>query len=125
VDGELVATEERSLSIDLYFKSEVVLMLEGLGFEDIRVTGGISDRDGQPYQDEPVMFAARAADGSTSVSTQTTAHVVGFHSTATAPPAGTLRGGVARGGVAGPSSVVPTPVSAFGRSPHGAVRRRE
>ena len=60
VDGELVAAEESALSINIYFKSEVVLMLEGAGFGEIRVTGGLDDREAQPYQDERVVFAANA-----------------------------------------------------------------
>lgn len=60
VGGELVAAEERASSANIYLKSEVVLMLEGAGFENIRVTGGLSDREAQPYQDERVVFTANA-----------------------------------------------------------------
>ena len=60
IDGELVAAEESALSINIYFKSEVVLMLEEAGFGEIRVTGGLDDREAQPYQDERVVFTANA-----------------------------------------------------------------
>lgn len=60
VDGEVVAAEESALSSNIYFKSELLLMLESAGFENIRVTGGLSDREAQPYEDERLVFTATA-----------------------------------------------------------------
>lgn len=60
VNGELAASEQSSLSINIYFKSEVLLMLEAAGFRDIQVTGGLSDRDAQPYEDDRLVFTAKA-----------------------------------------------------------------
>jgi len=60
VDGQLVAAEESALPGNIYFKSEVVLMLESAGFGEIRVTGGLSEREAQPYEDERVIFTANA-----------------------------------------------------------------
>jgi SAM-dependent methyltransferase len=42
VAGELVATEEHTLSMRSYFRDELVLMLECAGFHDIDVRGGYS-----------------------------------------------------------------------------------
>ena len=64
-DGELIASEERSLSINIYFKSEVVLMLETAGFVDVQVKAGLTDRDARPWEDAHLMFLARRSGAST------------------------------------------------------------
>lgn len=59
VDGELVAAEEGEIRLNIYFKNEVVCMLESAGFREVRVTGGLTDEDAKPYVDERVVFRAR------------------------------------------------------------------
>jgi hypothetical protein len=44
-DGELVAEDEHRLTLNLYFRNELELMLERTGFVDIAVRGD--------YKDEP------------------------------------------------------------------------
>ena len=44
-DGELVAEEEHVLTMTLYFKDELVLMLERAGFDDVRVRGQYNDAE--------------------------------------------------------------------------------
>jgi SAM-dependent methyltransferase len=58
-DGKRVTREENAIRINLYFKSEVVLMLEAAGFEEIQVRGGLEDRPARPYDDVRLMFLAR------------------------------------------------------------------
>jgi len=43
-DGKLVAQEKRSLRGNMYFKNEVVTMLQLAGFKDIEVMGDYSDQ---------------------------------------------------------------------------------
>jgi len=42
-DGELAAEEEHRLTLGLYFRNELVLMLERAGFADVSVRGGYDD----------------------------------------------------------------------------------
>ena len=58
VDGELIETEESSIALNIYFKNEVVLMLEHAGFQEIHVTGGLGDEVARPYEDERIVFSA-------------------------------------------------------------------
>ncbi|HEX6702607.1 MAG TPA: class I SAM-dependent methyltransferase [Gaiellaceae bacterium] len=44
-DGELVGEEEHQLQLALYFKHELVLMLERAGFGDVTVRGGYDDAE--------------------------------------------------------------------------------
>jgi SAM-dependent methyltransferase len=62
-DGELIASEEGSLSINIYFKSEVVLMLETAGFVDVQVKAGLTEVEARPWNDVHLMFLARRSDG--------------------------------------------------------------
>jgi SAM-dependent methyltransferase len=58
VDGELAAVEEAGIRLNIYLKNEVVLILEAVGFREIRVTGGLTDEDARPYEDDRVVFSA-------------------------------------------------------------------
>lgn len=58
-DGELVAEEERSISIRMLFRDEVVLMLEQAGFADVEVRGPYTDAEPTP-DDDVLVFVARA-----------------------------------------------------------------
>lgn len=60
-DGELVADEEHVLTMMLYFKDELVLMLERAGFGGIRVCGPYNDAEPTPDDDFLVFIAQRAA----------------------------------------------------------------
>jgi hypothetical protein len=42
-DGALETVEERTLTINLYFRNELLLMLERAGFADVRVEGDHND----------------------------------------------------------------------------------
>jgi hypothetical protein len=58
---ELVAEEEHVLTMTLYFKDEVVLMLERAGFEDVCVRGQYNDAEPTVDDDFLVYMAQRAA----------------------------------------------------------------
>ena len=58
VDGELVAEEEHVLTTTLYFKDEIVLMLERAGFVDVDVRGQYNDEPPSP-EDDFLVFVAR------------------------------------------------------------------
>jgi SAM-dependent methyltransferase len=59
VAGELVATEEHTLSMRSYFRDELVLMLERAGFHDVDVRGDYSNDE--PTADHDfLVFIARA-----------------------------------------------------------------
>ena len=60
-DGELVAEEEHLLTVTLYFKDEIVLMLEGAGFEDVRVEGAHNGLEPTRDDDFLVFLARRPA----------------------------------------------------------------
>ena len=59
-DGALDAAEDRTLTINLYFRNELLLMLERAGFADVQVEG---DHNGLPMtpDDEFLVFVARKA----------------------------------------------------------------
>ena len=60
-DGEVVAEEEHVLTMTLYFKDELVLMLERAGFDDVRVRGQYNDAEPTVDDDFLVYIAQRAA----------------------------------------------------------------
>jgi SAM-dependent methyltransferase len=60
-DGELVAQEEHLLKLTLYFKDELVLLLEQAGFEDVEVLGQYNDAPPTPDDDFLVFVARKAA----------------------------------------------------------------
>ena len=57
--GELVAEEEHTIAMTLYFTYEVLLMLERTGFVDIQVRGALSDREPTADDDFVVFIAKR------------------------------------------------------------------
>ena len=57
-DGVLIAEEDHTLDIGLYFTNELVLMLERAGFEVVAVHGGHAER-AATADDEIVVFVAR------------------------------------------------------------------
>jgi hypothetical protein len=54
---ELLAVEERRLSERMYFRDELVLLLELAGFESVAVRAGYADREPTP-DDDFLVFAA-------------------------------------------------------------------
>jgi len=56
--GELVAEEERPLSMRMWFRDELVLMLRSAGFSDVTVRGGYNDEEPRPNHDV-LVFSAR------------------------------------------------------------------
>jgi hypothetical protein len=58
VDDELVRQEEHTLQMTLYFKNELLLLLERAGFRDIEVHGDYSQEPPTPVS-EFVVFVAR------------------------------------------------------------------
>lgn len=54
----LIACEEHGLTAQIYFKSEVLLMLKSAGFHDVQITGGLEDRAPRPWEDERLMLVA-------------------------------------------------------------------
>jgi hypothetical protein len=60
-DGELGAEEDRTLTINLYFRNELVLLLEQAGFADVRIEGDHNDLPATP-DDEFLVFVARKGD---------------------------------------------------------------
>ena len=59
-NDELVAEEEHVLTMTLYFKDELVLMLERAGFADVRVRGQYNDAEPTVDDDFLVYIAQRA-----------------------------------------------------------------
>ena len=59
-DGTLEAEETRTLTINLYFKNELLLMLERAGFADVEVQGDHNGAPATPDDDFIVFVAARA-----------------------------------------------------------------
>lgn len=57
-DGTQVAEEEHRLTMRLYFKDELLLLLERAGFEDIVVHGGYDERT-EPDHDFLVFIARK------------------------------------------------------------------
>jgi hypothetical protein len=58
-DGQLEAEETHRLDIGLYFKNELLLMLERAGFDDVTVHGDHVDAAPTP-DDDFIVFVARA-----------------------------------------------------------------
>ena len=56
---ELIAEEQYSIRLNIYFKSEVVLMLSHAGFHDIEIEADAKGRDAAAYRDAHLMFVAR------------------------------------------------------------------
>jgi SAM-dependent methyltransferase len=59
-DRKLDAEEDRTLTINLYFRNELQLMLERAGFADVRVEGDHNDLPATP-DDDFLVFVARKA----------------------------------------------------------------
>lgn len=59
-DGRLVAEEERILKMRLYFRNELLLMLERAGFEEVDVTGDYSELPPGP-DSKVLVLTARCA----------------------------------------------------------------
>ena len=57
-DGQLIAEEERTLTANIYFKHELLLMLQQAGFDEIEVCGGFTDEVATPEHDV-LVFVAR------------------------------------------------------------------
>ena len=60
-DGALDVAEDRTLTINLYFRNELLLMLERAGFADVRVQGDHNDLPATS-EDEFVVFVATKGD---------------------------------------------------------------
>lgn len=59
VEGEHVASEEHSLTMRMYFRDELVLMLRNAGFREVRVRGGYADEEPTGDHDFLVYIARR------------------------------------------------------------------
>jgi SAM-dependent methyltransferase len=59
-DGSLVAEEEHALAMTLYFKDEIVLMLERVGFVEVAVRAGYTGAE-PTAEDDFLVFVARKA----------------------------------------------------------------
>ena len=57
-NGQLVAEEERTLTSNIYFKNELVLMLQQAGFAEIEVYGDFTDEKATADHDQ-LVFVAR------------------------------------------------------------------
>lgn len=60
-DGELEAEEDRTLTINLYFRNELLLLLERAGFADVRIEGDHNDLP-PTADDEFLVFVAKKGD---------------------------------------------------------------
>ncbi len=60
VEGELVATENRPITLCIYFAPEIELMLRGAGFRDVHTTGGLGTQPARPWEHDRVFFHATA-----------------------------------------------------------------
>ncbi|HMM96797.1 class I SAM-dependent methyltransferase [Phycicoccus sp.] len=58
-DDVLVASEHSTLTANVYFTGELVLLLEGAGFTDVELRGGYTDRAPGPGDDTVVAVARR------------------------------------------------------------------
>jgi SAM-dependent methyltransferase len=58
-DGELVAEDERNLSMRMWFRDELVLMLRTAGFTDVGVRGGYDGAEPRPDHDFLVYLARK------------------------------------------------------------------
>ena len=63
-DGELVESDVHALKLTLYFKNELLLMLERAGFDDVIVRRGYEDADPGPDDDFVVFHARKPLDNS-------------------------------------------------------------
>ena len=57
-DEQLAAQEERTLTSNIYFKNELLLLLQQVGFEEIEVQGDFTEEKATP-EDEVLVFIAR------------------------------------------------------------------
>jgi SAM-dependent methyltransferase len=60
IDGELAAREESTISINIYFKREIELMLAVAGFSDVRMTGNHTAEPARAYDHGLIVFEAKA-----------------------------------------------------------------
>lgn len=60
-DGTLVAEEERKIDLRLYFRNELLLMLEHAGFRDVAVRGDYTDEEATGDHDFLVFIARKPA----------------------------------------------------------------
>ena len=58
-DGELVAEDRRVLSMRMWFRDELVLMLRTAGFREVTVRGGYDDEEPRPDHDFLVFIARK------------------------------------------------------------------
>jgi SAM-dependent methyltransferase len=58
-DGKLLAKEEHTLKLTLYLRNEILLMLQHVGFGDVEVRGGWSDRAPVAGEDGNLLYVAR------------------------------------------------------------------
>jgi SAM-dependent methyltransferase len=63
VEGQEVNVETGLIDINLYLKSEIELMLDCVGFDNVVVTGFPSDEQPRPWEHARIVFHARAAAG--------------------------------------------------------------
>jgi hypothetical protein len=59
-DGSLIAEERRVLTSNLYFRGELVMMLERAGFASVQVRGQYNDQEPCPADEFLVYIATRA-----------------------------------------------------------------
>jgi hypothetical protein len=57
-DGQLVEEQEFTIRMCMYFKNEIVAMLEQAGFSDITIYGGYTRQEATP-DDDMLVFVAR------------------------------------------------------------------
>jgi hypothetical protein len=60
-DGALIEEEEHTLRMCLYFKNEIVTMLNQAGFHDITLYSGYTEKEATA-EDDHLMFIARKSD---------------------------------------------------------------
>ena len=60
-DGELVAEDRYELTLTLYFRDEIVLMLERAGFTDVTVNAALTDAEPTGADDFLVYTARKPA----------------------------------------------------------------
>ena len=57
-DKVLVGTEQRQIRLNIYLKDEVELMLQSVGFSEVKIFAGLSNRDPIPSKDYYLMVEA-------------------------------------------------------------------
>ena len=57
---ELLGEEKRTLTSNIYFKNELVLMLRQAGFDEVTVQGDFTDADATPEHDDLVFIARKS-----------------------------------------------------------------